>query len=218
MKKVQSSSQQLAECNTTLLLNCRSPLSVLKLHLFALTWLPRFFFVCFFRPPFVSLLSSASSQTVTETADKSIAITPPVLSCLSRVSSSFIFIPQQPLRGLSPSLLSGAFTSHSFVLFCSRTDIVINKTNSGTDNNLSLIKEWWSPERKAAVTLNYSAFKWIQVIFMMPDKRFGFHIGFSAQDIGNWNESQRIKGVFCKEKPLKYGRYKMPSWEQISDI
>lgn len=95
--KVQLSLQHLAACNTNPLLNYCSPLSVLKRHISALTCLPLSFFF--------SLVSSPSCEMlVGDSCDKSIAITLPVLSSLSRVSSSFIFILQQLLRDLSISL------------------------------------------------------------------------------------------------------------------
>lgn len=139
-------------------------------------------------------------------ADKSIAIMLLALLFLSRVSSSFIFILQQLLRDLSLSLCIISVWSFYFpFLFssCSRTNIVINKSNSGTDNNLSLIKEWWSPERKAAAALNYTASKWVQVIFITPDKRFGLHLVFSALDIGNWKWIPADRKCLQRKKRFK---------------
>lgn len=110
--------QQLAECNTNPRLNYCSPLSVLKLHLSALTRLPPlglvFYFPAIYFPPFFLLLK-CSWEALTEMADKSIAITTPVFSFLSRASSSFIFLPQQLLGDPSVALialLSWAFTSY----------------------------------------------------------------------------------------------------------
>lgn len=72
-------------------------------------------FSCHLFPSFLPPPLKCSWEALTEMADKSIAITTPVFSFLSRASSSFIFLPQQLLGDPSVALialLSWAFTSY----------------------------------------------------------------------------------------------------------
>lgn len=82
------------------------------------------------------------------------------------------------------SSCSGTFCSSFFYFplrlsFLSRGSSVINNPNSGTGNHLSMIKQCWSPERKAAITLNYTASKCARVI----PRCLTSHLVFSAPSL-----------------------------------
>lgn len=122
--------------------------------------------------------------------DKSIAFILPVLSFLSHVSSSFIFMPQQLLWDLSvflPLSTSGSLTGNQPSSLQPHWRYKKMRRTLGKDNNLSLIKKWWSLLRITPLTLKHSTPKWaISILYWFQELKI-WGTGVQCVKIGSAN-------------------------------
>lgn len=122
--------------------------------------------------------------------DKSIAFILPVLSFLSHVSSSFIFMPQQLLWDLSvflPLSTSGSLTGNQPSSLQPHWRYKKMRQTLGKDNNLSLIKKWWSLLRITPLTLKHSTPKWaISILYWFQELKI-WGTGAQCVKIGSAN-------------------------------